>query len=192
MYSGQPQPAHVRVPLALLVAIMALGAGACQASPPEPPLVPTYDPGTGRLTQLASDRSGDGRTDTWAHMDGTRLERIDIDRSGDGIPDRFEYYTQSPDGQPWPERVEEANGSDDAITRREFYAQGALDRAEDDTNADGRVDKWEYYEQGRLVRVDLDLEGRGAATRRLHYDRDGQVHRVEVDPDGDGQFVPVP
>ena len=34
--------------------------------------VPTYDPATGKLTQLTYDADRNGRVDTWTSMDGTR------------------------------------------------------------------------------------------------------------------------
>lgn len=132
--------------------------------------------------------------DTWAHMDGARLLRIEVDRNGDGRADRFEHYS-APDaaaaaagGRGAIERIEEADGAGDQITRREIYRGGIIDRVEEDTDLDGRIDKWEHYEGGHLVRLDLDLQGRGVANQRLFY-RDGTVVRVESDPDGDGVFI---
>lgn len=155
-----------------------------------------YNKQTGKLEQLTSDRDGDGKIDTWAYMDGARLLRIEVDRSGDGKPDRFEHYADSATGRgslgdprAGLERVEEADGPTDRITRREFYALGERQRVEEDTDFDGRMDKWERYEGGELVRLDLDLKGRGVADQRLFY-RAGDVVRVESDPDGDGVFTP--
>lgn len=161
-------------------------AAACTRPAPAPAAgapTPVYSKTDGHLEQLISDRNGDGKPDTWAFMDGTRIVRIEIDRNGDGKPDRWEYYSQPrPDGSPTIiERIEEANGADAArITRRERYSDGELQSVEDDTDDDGRPDKWEHYEAGRLAYVDLDLEGQGRPTERLVYGDDGSVATVEA------------
>jgi hypothetical protein len=158
-------------------------------TPPGPGrATPVYNRQTGKLEQLTSDRDGDGKIDTWASMDGTRVTMIETDRNGDGRPDRREYYHPDPAGagdaqaQNVIDRAEETNGPDARVTRREFYVHGVLQRVEDDTDADGRVDKWEFYTGGRLERVELDLAGTGAANRRLFYGANGEVIRVEGDP----------
>ncbi len=177
-----------------LVAMLA-AAGACGGGvPPEGSrTTPVYNPQTGRLEQIVSDRNGDGKTDTWAYMDGTRIVRVELDRNGDGTVDRWEYYQPSSTapGGSVIERAEEANGTGQAITRREFYDNGVIARVEDDTDGDGRPDKWERYTNGHLVSVDLDLLGKGFPNRRLVYDADGNVAHVESDDDGDGTFEPV-
>ena len=157
---------------------------------------PVYDPATGRLKELISDRNGDGRPDFWAYMDGARIERIEIDRNGDGRIDRWEHYGPPAPGAgsdtpPPLIRAEEANGPDDRITRREVYVQGVIDRVEEDTDGDGAMDKWEQYAGGTLARVDLDLQARGFADRRLIYGPSGNVDSIEEDADGDGRFTPV-
>ena len=86
------------------------------------------------------------------------------------------------------ERADEANGPDERITRREIYERGTLVRVEEDTDGNGVTDKWEHYERGVMTRVDLDLSARGTADRRMFYRRDGTVERVEVDPDGRGEW----
>jgi hypothetical protein len=157
---------------------------------------PVYDPKTGRLKELVSDRNKDGKPDMWAYMDGAKIERIEIDRNGDGRIDRWEHYGPLPAGAaantaPPLVRAEEANAGDDRVTRREFYVRGVVDRVEEDANGDGRLDKWEQYSGGTLARVDLDLQGKGFADRRLVYGPGGAVDAIEEDPDGDGRFVPV-
>lgn len=154
---------------------------------------PIYNEQTGRLEQITSDRDGDGRVETRAFMDGTRLVRIEIDRDGDEKVDRWEYYVSREESQAAViDRAEEAGGPAGIVNRRETYTNGVLARVEEDTNLDGRPDKWETYEGGRLVHVDLDLAGKGTATRRLVYSPDGNVERMESDPDGDGVFAPDP
>jgi hypothetical protein len=165
-----------------------------QAPPSSSGLSPVYNKETGKLEQLLSDRNGDGKVDTRAFMEGTRIVRIEIDRNGDGRPDRWEYYSAPlPDGSPTViERAEEANGPDPTkVTRHEFYDRGVLRTVDDDTDADGRPDKWESYEQGRLARVDMDLSGHGKPDHRLIYDESGDV-TPEIDLKGNGDFVPVP
>lgn len=184
-----------QVACAALVAAAACG-GASSDSVGDGRPAPVYDPTTGRLKELVSDRNKDGKPDLWAYMDGSRIERIEIDRNADGRIDRWEHYGPLPagaasDAAPPLVRAEEANGPDDRVTRREFYVQGVIDRVEEDADTDGRVDKWEQYTGGALSRVDLDLQGKGFADRRLVYGPAGSVDAIEEDPDGDGRFVPV-
>jgi hypothetical protein len=156
-----------------------------------------YSRQTGRLEKLTADQNGDGKTDIVAFMDGTRLQRIEIDRNSDGAPDRWEEYgpgETATGGNPldrWAVllRAEQSDRPDHQITRREFYANGLIDHDEEDTNLDGKVDKWEFYDRGVLKHVDLDLIGRGSANQRLVYADNGDVERIEVDPEGDGTFV---
>lgn len=179
------------------LAALATGCGRPVPGPETGAVTPVYDAQTGRLQELRSDRDRDGRQDTRALMDGPVLKSVEIDRNGDGVPDRWEYYRQpaAVPNQTRPtsviERVEEANGSGRAITRREFYVDGLLQRVVDDTNADGTPDKWESYARGVLVQVEMDLMGKGVPTQRLRYDAAGTVIAVESDPDGSGRFRPV-
>jgi len=162
-----------------------------------------YNRDTGRLEQLKLDADGDGTPDTVAMLDGTLLKSIEIDRNHDGRPDRWEYYAPtdrtagSSAANPidrWTTRIraEESDRPDGVITRREFYEHGLIQRVEEDTNFDGRMDKWEFYTNDVLTHVDLDLAGKGFPDRRLLYSPDGNVERVQVDPEGDGTFVATP
>jgi hypothetical protein len=184
----------------LLAGFIALGVACAPASTPDnaaaSAVTPTYNTATGRLEQLTVDRNGDGKVDTWAFMDGVRLQRIEIDRDADGRPDRWEHYEQAPAGDPSPggvrlTHVEERTAPEGIVTRREFYAAGALERVEEDTNESGRTNKWEFYTGGVLARIELDLTGRGTADQRLLYGPSGEVERIERDADGDGQFEPA-
>lgn len=148
---------------------------------------PVYNAQTGRLEQLLSDRDGDGRKETKAFMDGTSIKYIEIDRNMDDLADRWEYYVSNV-----IDHAEEANGRDQAVTRREFFSNGVIRRVVDDVDTDGRPDKWEHYDAGTLTRVDMDLLGKGYATQRLTYSPDGNLILIETDPDGDGRFAPVP
>ena len=195
----------IRICLAL-AALTQLGAcapapPAGNASPSNAKATPVYNDKSGQLEQIVSDSNGDGKIDTRAFMDGRRLRRIEVDRNADGVADRFEFYGDappervdptSPAGRAEIERVEESNGPDAQITRREFYERGELARVEDDSNNDGRLDRWELYDGGVLARIDMDLKGSGFPTRRLVYRRDGSIDRVEVDPDGTGVWREAP
>lgn len=198
MFVGEAVSSTRRPIVATAVVCLALAACSTRNAENAAPVVsPIYNQSTGKLEQLVSDRDGDGRAETRAFMDGAVLRRIEIDRNGDGTADRWEFYLASqgaPGGaveSPVIEKAEEANGPDSRVTRREFYASGAVARVEDDTNHDGRVDKWEAYEKGSLARVDLDLVGHGKPSQRLFYGAGGAVTRVETDPEGDGTFVVV-
>jgi hypothetical protein len=178
----------------VLAAVAASGCRQPAGQAPAGGATPVYNKQTGRLELLLSDKNGDGRIDTRAHMDGVRLKMIELDLNGDGRTDRWEYYAPASGapGATMIDRVEEAARPNGVITRREFYVAGALKRSEEDTDLDGRVDKWELYEAGQLVRVDLDLNGQGYASRRLIYTATGTFDHVEEDADGDGKFEPVP
>jgi hypothetical protein len=160
----------------------------------------SYDADTGQLRVIALDSDNDGRADTWSHMDGARVVRVEIDTDHDGTIDRWEYYgpdgrlervgysragTGTPDAWAWPDasgqlaRLELADAATGVTVRTEYYDGGVIQRAIDDTDRDGRPDKWEDYAGGRLVRLALDLSGRGTPERRLHYGNDGSLERSE-------------
>jgi hypothetical protein len=166
---------------------------------------PTYNRETGRLERVSTDLDRDGRTDAWLYLDGVRLLRAEFDEDRDGRVDRTEYYRSaatsgdlpratSVRGGPAPfiERAERSTRRDGRISRWEYYELGRLRRIEEDTNADGRVDKWETYVDGRMDTLTLDTYHRGTPDRRLVYRSDGTLDRLELDPDGDGRFVPAP
>lgn len=198
---------HPSQPLLSLLSVLVVVAATSGCVSPDnrgsaaPTATPVYSEETGELEQLVADRDGDGRPDTRAFMEGKRLVRIEIDRSGDGSTDRWEHYAdapperaiqQSPAGRAEIQTVEEANGVDDRITRREFYERGELHRVEDDVDGNGQVDRWEFYTDGILARVEMDLTGRGYADRRLVYQPDGRIERAEENPDGDGNWRSLP
>ena len=74
------------------------------------------------------------------------------------------------------------------ITRREYYAAGAIATAEEDTNADGAVDKWETYRSGALATAAFDENFDGAPDRRLSYDGEALV-TIETLPDASGRYT---
>jgi hypothetical protein len=179
---------------------------------------PKYDE-TGRLTQLTFDRDGDGRIDTWGFMDGARVVRVEVDENGDGKVDRWEYHTGSkgstdskgstgsqagsagsgaagtksaePGVDQTVERIERATRHDGIVSRREYFDSGQLTRVEEDTDGNGKIDKWETYTEGALAVTALDTKGRGTPDRRLIYQLDGTLNRIEVDPSGSGTFQPL-
>ena len=184
-------PINVKIKSLSLIAVCAVAVAGCDSGSvtARREVTPVYSKETGRLSELVSDRDGDGKVDTRAFMDGVRVQRIETDRNQDGRPDRWEFYSaNSPADNPQLERVEESEGADGRIVRREHYESGVITRVEEDTDGDDRVDKWEHYTRGLLSRVELDFHGRGKPTQRLVYGYAGNVERVESDPDGDGTF----
>jgi hypothetical protein len=187
--------------LRALALLAPLVAAACHtATPPagSPAAIPIYNKDTGRLEQLVSDTNGDGKPDTRGYLEGAAFRHVEIDRNHDGVTDRWEYYEQvaaaagsGARSQIRLTRADEVNGATPRVTRTEFYEAGLLVRVEEDTDENGRVDKWEAHANGVLVHMDLDLTGRGRADRRFVYGAGGQVERIDVDPDGDGVFVPA-
>ena len=156
-------------------------------------ITPAYDQTTGRLTRLAYDANDNGRDDTWASMDGTRLITLEADENEDGTIDRWEYYpaTAAEGSRQPPERIERATRLDGQVSRREYFDNGVLARIEEDTDGNGAVDKWETYAAGVLVTLALDTSGRGRPDRRLVYRPDGSLDRIEADPSGSGAFEVV-
>lgn len=172
---------------------------------------PTYNKQTGKLQLLKYDSDGDGKSDTWSYMDGTRVLRIEIDKNEDGKIDRWEYYSAdqklekvgfsrgndgvedawsyaAPDGS--IARIEVSTRRDGKGNRTEYYEKNMLIRAEEDSDGDGKIDKWESYDGTRLAAVAFDTAHRGTPDRRLLYGADGTA-RLEVDRRGDGHFVAV-
>lgn len=177
-----------------------------------------YDAVSGHLKELAFDRTRNGRNDSVAFMEGTRLQRIEIDEDEDGKVDRWEFYDANRHllrvsfsrqhngvldaiafygmaGE--VERVELSTRGDGLFDRVEFYRAGVLAQVEEDANGDGRVDKWETYaidsqglprEPPQIATASFDDSFRGTPTRRVVYRQDASVLRVEHDTDGDGVF----
>jgi len=190
-----------------LFCLLAISAG-CGA-PAVPDIEPVYDRQTGKLRLLKYDADKNGQVDTWSHMDGARVLRIEVDADENGSVDRWEYYdagqklekigsSRANDGKEdaWSyagpdgsiERIDVSTRRDGKVTRTERYARNALVSVEEDSDGDGKIDKWETYEADRLVAVAFDTVRRGTADRRLIYGADGSA-RLEVDAAGDGHFV---
>jgi len=162
---------------------------------------PVYNARTGRLELLKYDSNRDGTFDTFSHMDGSRVVRIDIDANQDGRIDRREYYrpdqtiekiavSTALDGveDAWSFadaggvviRTEIATRRDGVVNRIEHFRNGVRINAEEDTDGDGRPDKWETYAGPRIASVSFDLRHRGAPDRRLVYGADGGVSFVAL------------
>jgi hypothetical protein len=193
----------------LVVFAQCLGIGCAREH--EKKLVPVYDPLTGKLQLLKYASKENGRFDTFRYMDGAQITRIEIDSDGDGQIDRWEHYGPDqklekvgfslqndgkedawafvgPDGA--TTRVESSPRRDGKMSRIDYYEHGVLVRAEEDTDGDGRIDRWETYDGPRLATVAFDTMHRGTPDRRIVYDPASNA-RIEVDPRGDGRFVPA-
>ena len=189
---------------ALVLAPLVCGLSACTTPAParDPRLKPEYGK-DGRLTRLTYDKNGDGKDDTFAFMDGPIVVRVEVDEDGDGKIDRWEYHraAATADAGTTPananapdktiERIERATQHDGKISRKEFFENGSLIRIEEDTDADGKMDKWETYSAGTLASMAFDSQHRGAPDRRLIYNPDGSLNRIEADPAGTGRFERV-
>ena len=88
-------------------------------------------------------------------------------------------------------KTEYASKDGGAVDRTEFYEHDALVRVEEDTDGDGRIDRWETYADGALASAAFDTKHRGSPDRRLVYNADGALNRIEADPEGNGSFTPV-
>ena len=159
------------------VAILVVALGGCREPRSGAEVRGTYD-ADGKLRLLTYDTNGNGKPDTWAYMDGTRIVRVEIDQNEDGVIERREDY----DTTQALEKVELSTRSDGKITRTEFYDGGVLVRAEQDADGNGAVDRWETYADGQVRSVAFDLEGAGRPTLRLVYGSDGQLVRLETGP----------
>jgi hypothetical protein len=169
------------------VMLLVVLAGCREVSQPRPQA--EYDP-SGKLRLLIYDSDGNRQPDTWAHMDGARVLRIEIDQDEDGAVDRREYYgpdqsleevgiSHAGDGRPgtWTyvsrtsrdgrvSHVVRSETPDGRGSRTEFFEDGFLVRAEEDGDGNGAVDKWETYTNGRVSSVVFDVAG---DERRLVY-----------------------
>lgn len=189
---------------ALGIAVLA----GCAAQTQQRRASPSYEDFSGKLIQLTADQNGDGRTDQWTYLDGTRPIRGEADTDGDGRIDRWEYF--GPQGElvtvgtssrndgiedTWTlvapiageGRVDQSTARDRRIDRHEYYVKNTLVRAELDTNGDGRVDRWDRYEGAILREAQFDTSFSGARPdRRLLYDAQGRfVAAEEMTPSGE-------
>lgn len=175
--------------------------------------MPSYDDFSRRLMRLSADQNGDGRQDQWTYVDGNRTLRGEADTDGDGRIDRWEYFDatgaltsvgtsslndgiedswtlNAPAGESHYAR---STRRDRVMDRHEYFRGDVLVRVEEDINSDGLIDKWDRYEGAVLREVAFDMTfSKGRPDRRAVYDAQGRFAGVEIDPDGDGTFVPAP
>jgi hypothetical protein len=201
---------HWRAALAAPIA-MAILSSMCAGEPHEAAsrISPVYNAETGRLEVLKYDANGNGKVDTWSHMDGAKVLWVEIDTDEDGVVDRWEYYTPdqkllkvglsrghtgTPDSWVYRDpagavaKIEYSSKAKGVVDRTEIYEHDALVRVEEDTDGDQRVDRWETYVDGALATASYDTAHRGAPDHRLVYRPDGTLDRIETDPDATGTF----
>jgi hypothetical protein len=195
----------------LLICVLA----GCSTPLPARTVVPSYDDYSRQLLQLSADQDGDGRFDQWTYLDGNRPLRGEADVDADGRIDRWEYFdadgkvstigsASRNDGieDTWTSTAATGSGETHVATsasrdrvrdRHAYYKAQTLLRFEEDTNGDGLIDKWDHYEGATLREVGFDVSfSRGRPDRRTLYDAQGRFTAIEIDPDGDGRFVPAP
>ena len=182
---------------------------ACDSEPPSKGIEARYDEQTGVLRELHADADGNGVTDSWTFMEGTRVVRIEIDKNQDGRIERWEHYgkdgtlekvgfSRADDGKAdaWAfegadggvARVEVSLRRDGRVDRWEHHRNGQLVRAEEDSDRNGRPDKWETFEAERLATVAFDEDGDGKSDRRLSYGADGVLLLIESEPGPNGEY----
>ena len=156
-----------------------------------------YMDGT-RIQRIELDADGNGKVERWDFygQDG-KLARVGLSQKNDGVMDAEALYTEGGALA----RLRISTKRDGRFDRTEFYENNLLVRSEDDTNGDGKPDKWDTYEvqpdapagapRTSITSTAIDETGRGKPTRRFVYGAGGTIARVEVDPDGDGNFVPL-
>lgn len=194
--------------------LLGLLAGCSQPGPANR-VVPSYDNFSRQLLQLSADQDGDGRFDQWTYLNGNRPLRGEADVDADGRIDRWEYFdadgrvssigsASRNDGveDTWTTTAATATGEthiasssrrDRVRDRHSYYKGQTLLRVEEDTNGDGLIDKWDSYEGAVLREVGFDVSfSRGRPDRKALYDAQGRFTAIEIDPDGDGSFVPAP
>jgi hypothetical protein len=180
---------------------------------------PTYDPKTGKLTELTYDANKNGRIETWTEMDGTRALRSLIDRDEDGKIDRWEHYDDKgelakvgfsrkndgqpdawafagPDGKLWRIEISSA-GDENRIDRREYYDASAP-LSSDGTGALVRAEE-DTNSDGRIDKWETYEVG---VVKAASFDENadgipdrrltytaGALHTIETAPDSSGRFT---
>jgi hypothetical protein len=204
----------MRLPNIIPIVVCSTLTAMCSDAPPASSdrISPVYNAMTSRLEVLKYDANGNGTFDTFSHMDGTKVQWIEIDRDEDGKTDRWEYYgpdqkllkvglsrrnTGKPDSWVYRDadgtvaKTEYASKDEGPVDRTEFYEHDLLVRVEEDTDGDGKLDRWETYAGGALTSAAYDSRHRGAPDRRLVYRADGALDRIETDVEGNGSFTRV-
>jgi hypothetical protein len=149
-----------------------------------------------RIRWIELDLDENGKVERWDFYgaDNT-LEKVGFSRQNDGVLDAHAFYG----GDGALARMVVSTRRDGRFDRVEYYEIGVLVRSEEDVDADGRPDKWETYRRlpgvkpgepaYAITSAAFDDLGRGIPHRRFTYDERGRIARVELDPDGDGQFT---
>jgi hypothetical protein len=110
-----------------------------------------YDPDTGLLRLLATDRDSNLWFDMWTHYADGALVRSELDDNEDGVIDYWRHYAA--DGSTLKVGFStKRDGVEDAWVHVDDT--GILERIEYSTSRDGVVDRTEYYEAGVVVRVE--------------------------------------
>ena len=156
----------------------------------------------GRLQRIEYDSNGDGKADNIAYHDGEKSPHLlEIDEDFDGRFDRWEDYdpagrlvkvgvSRKHNGHPdlWltpgpndlPIKKEYDDNGDMKIDRVEVLRAGLVVRVEIDSDGDGKMDRFQDWSTGHLASEDLDTNADGVADRRVVYDTNGRVLRLET------------
>jgi hypothetical protein len=151
-----------------------------------------------RIRRIELDLNENGKVERWDFYDEHgALEKVGLSRRDDGIMDAEAFYTDT--GALTEIRI--STKRDGRYDRTEYYEHDVLVRSEDDTNGDGKPDKWDTYRPDpdaapgsppyTITSTAIDDASAGRPTRRFIYGERGTIARVEVDPAGDGVFVPL-
>jgi hypothetical protein len=148
-----------------------------------------------RIIRIELDLDENGQVERWDFYrpDG-KLEKVGLASRNDGVMDSQAFYTPASELQ----RIEISTKRDGTFDRTEFYDHNVLVRGQDDTNGDGKPDKWDQYtplpnhaagEQAyAITATSFDDSGSGRPERRFVYGPKGTIARVEIDPDGTGNW----
>ena len=184
----------------LLVVLGVVPVAACGLVPKAPsrthlvekgPFQALYGP-DGRLERVAYDRNGDRRAEivTFFSPAGTAL-RAQIDSNDDGVVDRWEHY--GPDGRIAKLGVaRKTPGRPDTWSYPDGF--GGVGRREYDDDGDGRPERSEDLLDGAVIAEEFDTDGDGRRDRRVVRGPEGEIARIETDPDAQGRWqrsVPV-
>lgn len=148
-----------------------------------------------RILHIELDLDENGHVERWDfYREDRTLEKVGFASLNDGVMDSQAFYAAG--GA--VERIEVSTKRDGRFDRVEFYEGGLLVRSEEDTSGDGRSDRWHTYRPNpqappgepayAIASTAFDDEERGTPQRRFVYGRNGEIERVEIDPDGTGRF----
>ena len=153
---------------------------------------------TGNPVRAEFDTDGDGKVNQCEFYNVQRqVERVEVDRDGDGRMEQRLFYGPGKtllraevdtdgDGQHRGTPFGTANCKEIAATnhdarpggRHHYRPSGELVFIEVDSTATGKVDQWHRYRDGTLHLVEHDTDGNGAVDRIIHYEGPGQIAQV--------------